>query len=172
MKYCTHCKLIFSNDNKINCPKCRKKLISNPNHYSAVNIITANGFELERICSALTDADIPFSVQETRNDTGIKILNSAPPENSNIFVPLSSYEDALNTLIGINAVKDNHIPEFDDEMQDELKKAKASAQKEDISPKKRFWVKILSFIGFLAILAGVVYLTDYLMSLIKPLFGW
>lgn len=172
MKYCTRCKLIFNNDNQNICPKCRKKLISNPSPYSAVNVVTANGFELERIRSALTDADIPFSVQETRSDTGIQILNSAPPENCNIFVPLSSYDDAIDVLVGINALKDNEIPEIDETTQEELKKVKAQAEKDEMSPRKRFWVKLLSFIGFLLIITGVVYLTDYLMSFVKTFFGW
>lgn len=172
MKYCTRCKLIFNDNNQNICPKCRKKLISNPSSYSAVKVITANGFELERIRSALTDADIPFSVQQTRSDTGIQILNSAPPENCNIFVPLSSYDDAIEVLVGINALKDNEIPEINEETQKEIKKAKADAEKNDMSPRKRFWVKLLSLIAFLLIISGVVFLTDYLMSFVKTFFGW
>ena len=71
--------------------------------------------ELERIRAALHDADIPYSYQEARRDTGIQILNSAPPENCDVFVPLSAYNDALEVLIGIGALKENDIPDIDDE---------------------------------------------------------
>ena len=171
MKYCTRCKII-ADDNKNVCIKCGKKLISNPNHYSAVNVITANGFELERIKSAFTDAEIPFSVQQTRNDTGLQILNSAPPENCNIFVPLSSYNDAISILVGIGAIKDDEIPEMDEQTQNDIKKAKKDAENEELSPRKRFWVKLLSFLGFILILIAVTFFADYIGSLIKQLFGW
>ncbi len=171
MRYCTHCKTIF-NDNVTVCKKCGKKTISNPNHYSPINIITANGFELERIKASLSDSDIPFSVQETQQDTGLQILNSAPPENCNVFVPLSSYDDAVSVLVGIGALKDNEIPEIDEQTQSYIKKSKKNAQETQLSPKKARIVRILSFIGFLLVLVGVVYLTDFLISFIKPLFGW
>lgn len=171
MKYCTRCKCIFNDDKNI-CIKCGKKLIPNPNHYSEVNLITANGFELERIKSALAETDIPFSVRETRKDVGLQILNSAPPENCNVFVPLSCYDDAVSLLVGIGALKENEIFETDEQTQEYIKNAKKNAEKEELSPAKRRTVKIISLILFLLILAGTVYLADFLLSLIKPMLGW
>ena len=66
MKYCSKCKKVHINTEIQNCPACKRKLIENPNGFSPVNIITANGFELERIKSALADSEIPFSVKEER----------------------------------------------------------------------------------------------------------
>lgn len=170
MKYCTRCKLIADNDKDI-CKKCGKKLISNPNHYSAVKIVTANGFELERIRAALTDAEVSFSVQETKQDTGLQILNSAPPENCNVFVPISDYDEAVSVLAGIGALNDDEIPEIDEQTQEDINKAKKEAENDEMSPRKRFWVKLLSLIGFLIVIAGVVYLTDFLVAFIKTLFN-
>lgn len=171
MKYCTKCKLI-ADDGKTVCTKCGKKLISNPNHYSAVKVITANGFELERIRAAFTDSEISFSVQQTKNDTGLQILNSAPPENCDVFVPISDYNEAVSVLVGIGAIKDNNIPEIDEQTKKDVDKARQEAEDNEMSPRKRFWVKLLSFLGFLLIIAAVTYFSDYIGSLIKQLFGW
>lgn len=170
MKYCTHCKIITDNDKQV-CCYCNKKLISNPNFSSPAKIVTANGFEIERIRAALTDAEIAFSIQQTKNDTGLQILNSAPPENCNIFVPISDYDEAVSVLAGIGALKEEEIKELDEETKENIKKAKQT-QDDDMSPRKRFWIKVLSGIGFLIILALVTYLADFLVALVKNLFNF
>ena len=170
MKYCGKCKEIYFSDNYIKCRYCGKKLISDPSSWSPVHIITANGFELERIRAAVESADIPYSYQESKNDAGIQILNSAPPENCDVFVPLSAYNDALEVLIGIGALKENDIPDIDDENKALLEDTKKNTENEELSPQKARLIRILSAIAFLIILAGVVYLTDLFTGFIKGFF--
>ena len=171
MKYCSKCKQLYFGHTEERCQKCGKKLIENPGTFSPVGIVTANGFELERIKAALDDAEIAYSVQQTKQDTGIQILNSAPPENCTIYVPLCDYDTAVSTLVGISAINDNPTEKMNDDDIDKINKAKKNAVSEEMSPQKRFWVKLLSFLGFLLILAAAVYLTDFITASIKTVFG-
>lgn len=167
MKYCTKCKKVCSDSEKTLCPVCSKEMISDPSHYSPVNIVTANGFELERIKAALKENNIPFTVQEAKADTGLQILNSAPLENSCVFVPLSFYNQAVELLMGIGAIK-----EADEINEEDEKKLIEERESEDgeMSPRKRRLVKILSALAFIALLAAVVFLADFLGRLINPYF--
>ncbi len=168
MKYCTRCKRIFRQEELTLCPKCSRKLHDDPHHYSPVDIITANGFELERIKAALTDAQIPFTVQETARDTGLQILNAAPPENCRVFVPLSFYNDAVELLTGIGALSD--VEEIDEAESQRLKEERKKEDPEEMSPRKRFWVRVFSILLFIALIAGAVFLADLLIPLINPHF--
>ena len=172
MKYCSKCKKIHTNKELKNCPICKRKLIENPSHYSPVNLITANGFELERIRSALTQADIAFSVKEENYDTGLQILNTAPPENCSFFVPLSHYDKAVETLIGIGALKSNPLEELDKEDEDFLEKSREQEKKEELPEGKARLIRILSFLAFLVFLGIFAFAVDWLLSLVTPLLGW
>ena len=171
MKYCSKCKKILTK-NLDQCPKCGRRLIDNPNEYSPVNLVTANGFELERIKSALTDAEIPFSVKEERYDTGLQILNSAPPENCLFSVPLSEYRKAVETLVGIGALNEDSIHEIDKEDMEFLEKSRQQEKDEELPENKARLIRIFSFLGFLAVLVGFAYLVDWLLSFVTPLLGW
>ncbi len=173
MKYCTRCKKLYFNSEDKQCPLCSRKLIENPNHFSPVYIITANGFELERIRAALESADIPYSYQNEKRETGIRILNSAPPENCEVFVPVSAYSDAMDILVGIGAVEDGKIPDIGKDDRESLDKSKkeASEAEEELPPGKARLVRILSFIVFLLILAATVYLADFIIALVKSQFS-
>ncbi len=168
MKYCTKCKKIDTNDCAESCRFCGRNLISEPNHYSPVHIVTANGFELERIKAALTEAEIPFTVQESRHDAGIQILNSAPMENCDIMVPLSFYTEASDLLIGIGAL--NEADELSEEDETKMKEARKNTE-EELSPRKSFWIKLLSIIVFIAMIGGVILLADLVGRLINPNFS-
>ena len=167
MKYCTKCKKIYISDESESCNLCGKKLINNPSHYSPVHIVTANGFELERIKAALTEAQIPFTVNESRADAGIQILNSAPVENCSVMIPLSFYTEASDLLIGIGALKEAEEISEDDELK--LKEARQKEENE-LSPRKSFWIKLLSIIIFIALIGGVIFLADLIGRLINPNF--
>ena len=54
MRYCTKCKKLYKGDETEKCFVCGKKTISDPSHYYPVNVVTANGFELERIRAKMT----------------------------------------------------------------------------------------------------------------------
>ncbi len=167
MKYCTKCKRISTDDEKTLCPECGRTMISDPSHYSPVNVVTANGFELERIKAALTEAEIPFSVRECADDTGLQILNAAPPENCTVSVPLAYYTQTAELLIGIGAIKE--AEELSDDDEERVAREKENTE-EEMSPKKRFWVKLLSIILFIGLIAGVIFLADLIGRFINPSF--
>lgn len=166
MKYCTRCKKLFGALETDDCPKCSKKLITEPNHYSPVEVVMANGFELERIKAALKNSEIPFTVSEAVKDAGIQILNSAPPENCRVFVPLSFYNQACELLIGIGALGD--AEEISAEEQDMLEQKRQADEEKSLSPQKRFFSRLVFIILFIAVVAGVVVITDLLIPFLNP----
>lgn len=172
MKYCSKCKNLHFSKELDKCPRCGKKLINEPSHYSPVKIVTANGFELERIKSALTQADIPFSVSEEKYDTGLQILNSAPPENCAFCVPIAHYDKAVETLVGIGALSEEKIHELDKEDEEFLEKSRQKEKDEELPEGKARLIRIFSFLGFLIVLVGFAYLVDWLLSFVTPLLGW
>ena len=166
MRYCTKCKILTRDHEK--CPFCSRKTIDNPSHFSFFFIITANGFELERIRAALNDAGIPYSYNESVKDTGLQILNSAPPENCDVYVPLSAYAQACELLTGIGALKEEPDIPADDEL---LENAKKDAKREELDPQKAKRIRIISLIVFLLILAAVAFITDFIVDMIIRAFS-
>ncbi len=165
MKYCSKCKKIYINMEEKNCPQCNRKLIEEPSHFSPIHLITANGFEFERIRAAIDSAEIPYSYRAAKKEPGLMILNSAPPENIDIFVPLSDYDDAVNILVGIGAMKEDELADMDEHSQEQFKKAKKEAAEEELSPGKARIIRLLSAIGFLLALVGVSLLADFIAGL-------
>ncbi len=170
MKYCSKCKKLYNNDTLTHCADCSRRLISDPHYSSPVRLVTANGFEFERIRAAIDSAEIPYSYQEAKNDTGIQILNSAPPENCDIFVPLNAYRDAVDILIGIGALNDVPV-ELSEQDINKLKDDTKKAKEEELPEDKARLIRILSIIAFLIVLAGVAFATDALTGWIKSLIG-
>ena len=167
MRYCTKCKKLYTTDDLTTCRLCGKPLIDDPNQYSPVDVVTANGFELERIKAALTEAKIPFTVRETRADTGLQILNAAPPENSCVTVPLGYYTQTMELLIGIGAVQEAEELNADDEAK---LLAERQQTQEEMSPRKRFWAQLLSILLFIGLVALVVLFADWIGHFINPNF--
>ena len=161
MKYCSKCKKLYNNDTMTHCADCSRKLISDPHYSSPVRLVTANGFEFERIRAAIDSAEIPYSYQESKNDTGIQILNSAPPENCDIFVPISAYQKSVEILIGIGAL-DEPPEEFSEEDIERLRSEAKKAQEDEMPEGKARLIRLLTIIVFLLVLVGVTFLTDAL----------
>ncbi len=172
MKYCPKCKSVHLKKELTLCPQCRRKLIENPSPHSPVKVVTANGFELERIKASLTEADIPFSVTEERYDTGLQILNDAPPENCSFFIPLSHYDKALETLIGIGAADPDTLQALDQQDEAFLQQSREQEKQDELPENKARWIRIGSLLGFLLFLGLFAYLVDRLLALVTPLLGW
>lgn len=164
MKYCSNCKRIF-NTNTDECPKCSRRLIAQPSGESPVVIKLSGGFEAERIIAALKDEGIPSYQKEAKGSAGLRILNSAAPEESEIYVPLSAYNKAVDVLVGIGALNPD-----EDEVLDVDDSELPPPPMEEMSSRKRFWVRILSIILFIAVVWIVISLTDFCTAWIKSLF--
>ncbi len=165
MRYCTKCHRLFTADAPESCRFCSRTLINDPSEDSPVRMLSANGFELERICAALKGEGIPCSYQHERRDGGIQILNSAPIENCDVFVPLRFYNEARDTLIGIGAIGEEGADEPDIPEPEEKK-----TPEEDLSSGRARAIRILSVILFLGLIAAAVFLTDFVVALIQNLF--
>ncbi len=171
MKYCGKCKTLLADDTQTKCQKCGRKLIDDPSHYSPVYLITANGFEFERIRSAIDCADIPYSYHESVHDAGIQILNTAAPENCDIYVPFGSYYDAREILVGIGAWKEEDLLNFSEDDENRIMNAKKTADEEpELSPKKARIIRIVTMLVFLLVLVGVTFLADLIIAFFKGLF--
>ncbi|MBQ9461506.1 MAG: hypothetical protein IJU51_06285 [Clostridia bacterium] len=167
MKYCSKCKKIYTKSNPEICPACGRELISDPGSFSPVDIVTAHGFELERVCSALKEAGIPFSTREVRRDMGIQILNAAPPENCIVTVPLEQYQQAVELLIGIGAMQQAEELSDDDRQQIADDKAKND---EETSPTKGTFNKVVLIIMFIILVGITIAAADVIGRLINPSF--
>ncbi len=167
MKYCTKCKKVYANDKTEVCPKCRRELISDPNSFSPVDLVTANGFELERIGAALKDEGIPFTTREVKRDMGISIMNAAPPENCIVTVPLGHYKQASELLIGIGAM--DEAEELKDEDIEKLSEEENSKEKEEPLTKSTF-NKVVLIVMFVILVGITIALADIIGRFINPSF--
>ena len=167
MKYCAKCKKIYTKSEPAACPFCGRELIDDPSSFSPVDIVTAHGFELERIAAALKDADIPYSTREVRRDMGIQILNSAPPENCIVTVSLEHYQQAAELLIGIGAMED--AEELTDDDLQRLGSDEAKNEPES-SPTKGAFNKVVLIIMFIILVGITIAAADVIGRLINPSF--
>lgn len=164
IKYCSRCKKIFDTETN-KCRDCGKNLIEKPAGESPVRLIRTGGFELERIKAALEGEGIPCAVKEAEGNVNMKILNEGDLCENDIIIPLAAYNHACDVLIGIGAMnpEDNTltVPE----------NIKIENYDTEMSPRKRFWVKLASIVLFVLIIWIVVAATDTGIAFIKSLFG-
>lgn len=165
IKYCPRCKKIYDTEND-KCRECGKTLVEKPAGESPVCLITTGGFELERIKAALEGEGIPCSVHEAKGNVNIKILNDGDNGENIIMIPLAAYNHACDVLIGIGAMKpeDNTLTVPDD--------IKIENPDNEMSSRKRFWVRVASIILFIIVVWLAITATDAGITLIKKLFGF
>ena len=92
--------------------------------------------------------------------------------NINILVPYSALPKAYEIAVALEVADESMKPLVEKVAEDvEAYKQKYLAENENMSSKKRTGIKILSVVLLLALVAAVVWGTDYIMELIKKLFG-
>ena len=165
MKYCSKCKRLH-NDEETVCKNCKAQLKTITDENTPVYLLTASGFELQRVKAALEDSTVPCDATSIKAYTGYDDLTY------DVYVPYSAYEKAFDTCVGIGAIKlegeeildeDVEYTENDGETLDE--------QFEKMTGAKRTTVRIVSALLLLLIVAGVVFGTDAIMNFIKEFFG-
>lgn len=164
MKYCKKCKRVYQDEMEY-CTSCRsrKPLLPLTDSSTPVYLTSADGFERERIQTALTDNGIPNDsviVEEDIMPASVKGYSSSWRD---ILVPYSSYDKAYDICVGIGAVK----LEGEEKIIDEDPPAE---EFEDMPPAKRTTVKILSAILFIIVAALIIFGTDAITGFIKGLF--
>lgn len=162
MKICTNCKKLFS-DESSECSYCKSSLENVTSPDTEIVLLSASGFEKERVEAALAEQGIPYSLAYTGRQPE-KMSVSA--ETADIIVPFSHYAKAVNLCIGIGALDANcteaQFAEQTNSVSEEIE--------ENMSAAKRTTVKVVSAIAFLLLVALVVFGTDFIMNLIKGLF--
>lgn len=164
MKYCKKCKRVYQDEQEY-CTSCRsrKPLLPLTDSSTPVYLTSADGFERERIQTALTDNGIPNDsviVEEDIMPASVKGYSSSWRD---ILVPYSAYDKAYDICVGIGAVK----LEGEEKIIDEEPPAE---EFEDMPPAKRTTVKILSAILFIIVAALIIFGTDAITGFIKGLF--
>lgn len=172
MKYCNKCKRIY-NDEELSCESCKgkSKLLSIEDNNTPVNLLTAEGFELKRIQSALEDAGIPNDAALCEHNYSVNAVTGYDCSKYNLLVPFSAYEKAYDVCVGIGAIKigDEQVVDNDESPADNEAKSN-DEQFEPMSRAKRTTVRVVTALLFLGLVALAVFGTDFIMKLIQGLF--
>lgn len=186
MKYCSHCCTLFVSGAV--CPDCSRPLVKDIKDNDPVCVISADGFERERIIAALSDAGIPCVEHMEKKEHNPDVIMGNAAARVKIEVPYCAYEKAKDILIGIGAIKtnaeildeqtdvnDNAVPqekayEVKHKSKDEEILKQSVEEFEEMSPLKRNVVRIVSALLFVALVALVVFGVDFIANLIKGLF--
>ena len=182
MKYCKRCGTLY-NKGAI-CTDCNKPLTNQIDKNEPVYIISAYGFERTRIISALQDSKIPCIEKKERKENSCDDITSKAINKVRICVPYCAYDQAIDILIGIGAIKtdaqildentdisklDIEKKEYTIERKEEKNKGENTEEFEEMNSKKRNLVRVLSAISFIILVALAIYGVDFIAELIKTL---
>ena len=130
-------------------------------------LLSASGFELERVKTALADNGIPNDSKPQKRSYSAKAVTGVDNSEQDIYVAESDYEKAYDLCVGIGAIciegEETTILEDTDKPAEE--------EFEEMSPQKRTAVRIVSAILFILIAAAVIFGVDSITGWIKGLFG-
>ena len=109
MKYCSKCKRLH-NDEETVCKNCKAQLKTITDENTPVYLLTASGFELQRVKVALEDSTVPCDAtikkcMENKYSKSIKAYTGYDDLTYDVYVPYSAYEKAFDTCVGIGAIK-------------------------------------------------------------------
>lgn len=169
MKYCKKCKHIH-NDSDEKCLTCGKALEEISDENTPVYLLSASGFELQRVKAALEDSKIPCDTARHPKNTSAEAVTGYDMSEMDILVPFSAYEKSYDVCVGIGAIKEEGEEILDDEPDNaEDGSATLDEQFEKMSGVKRTTFRVISAILFLMLIALVVYGTDAITGFIKGL---
>ena len=128
-------------------------------------LVSASGFELERIRTALSDNGIPNDSKPQKRNFSAKAVTGTDISIQDIYVAESDYEKAYDLCVGIGAIK----LEGEETILGE-EEAAAVGEFEDMPSGKRTAVRIVSAILFILLAAMVIFGVDAITGWIKSLF--
>ena len=128
-------------------------------------LVSASGFELERIHTALSDNGIPNDSKPQKRNFSAKAVTGTDISIQDIYVAESDYEKAYDLCVGIGAIK----LEGEETILGE-EEAAAVEEFEDMPSGKRTAVRIVSAILFILLAAMVIFGVDAITGWIKSLF--
>ena len=130
-------------------------------------LLSASGFELERVKTALADNGIPNDSKPQKRSYSAKAVTGVDNAEQDIYVAESDYEKAYDLCVGIGAIR---IEGEETTILEDTDKP-AEEEFEEMSPQKRTAVRIVSAILFILIAAAVIFGVDSITGWIKGLFG-
>ncbi len=174
MKLCTKCKRLHNDEDTV-CSNCNSTLENITDDNTPVYLLSANGFELQRIKTALEDSCVPCDSIVRDKELRKQEFNNKSAM-SDILVPYAAYEKAYDICIGIGAIKEDDTQILDNtETSDfenaENQEATLDEKFEKMSGVKRTTVRVASAVVFLALIALAVYGTDAITAFIKGFFS-
>ena len=128
-------------------------------------LVSASGFELERIRTALSDNGIPNDSKPQKRNFSAKAVTGTDISIQDIYVAESDYEKAYDLCVGIGAIK----LEGEETILGE-EEAAAVEEFEDMPSGKRTAVRIVSAILFMLLAAMVIFGVDAITGWIRSLF--
>lgn len=174
MKYCSKCKRLH-NDEETVCKSCKAQLKTITDENTPVYLLTASGFELQRVKAALEDSTVPCDASIRKcveNRYNANATTGYDNSSYDVYVPFSAYEKAFDTCVGIGAIKLEGEEVLDDDTEYSENKGDTLDDKfEKMTGAKRTTFRVISAVIFLLLIALAVFGTDAIMNLIKGFFG-
>ena len=133
-------------------------------------LLSASGFELERVKTALSDNGIPNDRKKKKRNFSAKAVTGVDNSEQDIYVAESDFEKAYDLCVGIGAIRlegeEEILPADGDGAE-----AQPEEEFEEMSSRKRTAVRIISALLFILLVAAVIFGTDTITSWIKGLFS-
>lgn len=166
MKYCKKCKHLY-NDEDSRCTSCKKGQLDDVSDNTPVYLLSADGFELTRVKTALEDNGIPCDTAAKKHSYSAQAVTGYDSSQCDLLVPFSAYQKAYDICVGIGAIESD--AKIVDEESDSESVKSAGEAFEEMSGVKRTTVRIVSAILLILIFCAVIWGTDFVTSLIKNL---
>ncbi|MCH5297653.1 MAG: hypothetical protein J1E85_08280 [Ruminococcus sp.] len=170
MKICNKCKHIH-NDEELMCNECKRPLEIIEDENTPVYILSAEGFELSRVRTALEDNGVPCDVSAKKKNISAEAVTGYDSSEYDLLVPYSAYEKAYDICVGIGAINEGEAEILDDDGQPLENVKTATEEFEEMSGVKRTTIRVISATLLIVIFCMVIWGTDYIMEFIKYLFG-
>lgn len=169
MKYCNSCRKLH-NDNEETCTQCKKTLSNVEDKNTPVFLISAEGFEKDRIIAALSDAGIPSDIKRQKKDNSANAVTGVDMSDINILVPYQAYEKAYDVCVGIGAIKEEGEEIVEDDQYETPKEKSLDKQLEEMNGGSKAG-RIVLAIMLLILVALAVFGTDAITGFIGNLFS-
>lgn len=170
MKICDKCKHIH-NDEELMCNECKRPLEIIEDENTPVYILSAEGFELSRVRTALEDNGVPCDVSAKKKNISAEAVTGYDSSEYDLLVPYSAYEKAYDICVGIGAINEGEAEILDNDGQPLENVKTATEEFEEMSGVKRTTIRVVSAVLLIVIFCMVIWGTDYIMEFIKYLFG-
>lgn len=168
MKYCNSCRKLH-NDNEQTCNECKKTLDTIEDKNTPVFLISAEGFEKDRIIAALSDAGIPSDTKRQKKDNSANAVTGVDMSDLNILVPYQAYEKAYDVCVGIGAIKEDGEEIIQDGEYEASNEKNSDKQLEELKEGSKAG-RIVLAIMLLILISLAVFGTDAITGFIKNLF--